>query len=111
LVLGLEFRKQHFENALPNACSLPSPKIASAGLSAREIAGRRKPTPGNARTENKEDTGEHPARLRRFAPRDPNITVLLRLRDPRLQTFPEIIRQNRAGHEEDPPMWSSSNTS
>src|SRR5216684_7560435 len=94
LVRCLEFRKQHFEYALPNTCFLPLPKIAPAGLSAGEIAGRRKPAPGNARPENEEDTGKHPARLSRSSSRELHMPVLLWFRDPRFQTFPEIIRQN-----------------
>src|SRR5438876_7062775 len=67
LVGCLEFRKQTFEDVLPNARLLPLPKMAAAGLSTGEIAGRREPAPGNARPENEEDAGEHAARLRRFS--------------------------------------------
>ena len=64
LVRCLEFCKQHFEELLPNACLLPLPKIAPAGLSAGKIAGRRKPAPGNAGAEHEKDPGEQPTRLR-----------------------------------------------
>jgi len=101
LVSCLEFRKQVFENALPNACFLPLPEVAPARLSAGEIAGRRKPAPGNARAENEEDTGKHPARLGWFSSSEPHMSVLLRLRDQRFQAIPEIVRQNGTGHEED----------
>src|SRR5438874_9905643 len=67
LVGCLEFRKQRFEDVLPNASLLPLPKIAPAGLSAGKIAGRRKPAPGHARPENEKDTGKHTARLRRYS--------------------------------------------
>src|SRR5947209_10515511 len=111
LVRCLEFCKQHFEELLPNACLLPLPKTAPAGLSAGKIGGCRKPAPGNARPENEEDAGKHPARLSRFSSRELHMPVLLWLRDPRFQTFPKIIRQNRTGHTEDLLLWSSVNTS
>src|SRR5262245_44511191 len=79
LVGCLEFRKQHFENALPNACLLPLSKTTLAGLSGREIAGCRKPPPGNARPENEQDTRKHPARLTGLSPRELDMTIPLRL--------------------------------
>src|SRR5260370_15906436 len=57
LVRCLEFRKQRFEDALPNTCFVPLLKMAPAGFATGKIAGRRKPTPGNARPEDEEDTG------------------------------------------------------
>src|SRR5947208_14863868 len=110
LVGCLEFRKQHFENGLPNACFLPLPKTALTGLSGGEIAGGRKPPPGNTRPQNEEDARKHPARLTRFSSRKLHMPVLLWFRDQRFQTFPEIVRQNGAGHMEDLLVRSSSNT-
>src|SRR5260370_31414617 len=107
LVGCLEFRKQHFENALPNACFLPLPKTALTGLSGGEIAGRRKPPPGNARPQSEEDARKHPARLTRFSSSELNMPALLWFRDQRFQTFPEIVGHNGAGHREDLLVWSS----
>src|SRR5258708_7592241 len=94
LLRCLEVRKPRFEDALPNTCFVPLLKMAPAGFATGKIAGRRKPTPGNARPEDEEDTGKHLARLRRFSARKLHMPVLLWLRDQRFQTLPEIIRQN-----------------
>src|SRR5947208_1490209 len=101
LVRCLKFREQHFEDLLPNACLLPLPKITPAGLPTGKIAGRRKPAPGDAGPKDEEDTSKHTAWLCWFSSREPHMSVLLWLRDPRFQTFPEIIRQNGRGHTED----------
>jgi len=101
LVGCLEFRKQLFENALPNACLLPLSKTALAGLSGGEIAGCGKPPPWNTRPQHEEDTRKNPAWLTRFPSRELDMTVPLGFRDQWFQTFPETIRQNGAGHSED----------
>src|SRR6266404_1229008 len=69
LVGCLEFRKQTFKDALPDARFLPLLKMAPASLSAGKVIGRRKPAPGNARPESEEDTGKHLAWLSRFSSR------------------------------------------
>lgn len=55
LVGCLEFRKQIFKDVLPDTRFLPLPKITPAGLSAGKVAGRRKPSPRDARAENQEN--------------------------------------------------------
>src|SRR5262245_66585973 len=82
LVPCLKLCKQVFEKALPNPCFVPSTKIASTGLSAREVGGRREPAPWDTRAENEQNTGKHSTWLSRLPARELHMPAFLQLRDP-----------------------------
>jgi hypothetical protein len=100
LVSSLEFRKQGFENTLPNPCFLPLAKAAQARVSGGKIPGGREPSPRDTRPQDEENASDNPTGLSRLSSGELNIAVLLGLRDQRLQAFPQVIRQNRLSHEE-----------
>jgi hypothetical protein len=91
LVSGLEFRKQGFENTLPNPGLLPLAKAAQARVSGGKVTGGREPTPRDTRPQDEENAGNNPSRLGRLSPGELNTAVLLRLGDQRLKAFPKVV--------------------
>jgi hypothetical protein len=111
LVRGLKFRKQGFENTLPNAGLLPLSKAAQARVSRGKILGGREPTPRNTRPQDEEDARDNSPRLTRLSSGELYIAVCLGPGDQGFQAFPKTIGQNRLSHGEDLLSQSPSNTS
>ena len=96
--LGLKLREDVLPQPAPDAPRVPFEQSAAAGVTRREVAGRREVLPRHAGLEREDDAGHHRARVGGLPSRVVPVAALLRLRQQRLDALPELFREDRVGH-------------
>ena len=96
--LGLQLREDVLPQPAPDAAPVPFEESAAAGVARREVARRREVLPRHASLQDEDDAGHHLARVGRLAPGVLNVAPLLRLRQQRLNTLPQLIGEDRVRH-------------
>jgi hypothetical protein len=111
LVSRLEISEQRFKNALPDSGTMPSSQVTQAGVPGGEVGGRWERPPRNARTKHEQDAREDASWVARLPPRKLDMAIPPRLGEEAFDALPQVIGENRSGHDEDLLPWSSPFTS
>lgn len=98
----LQFGQQGFKDALPDARAVPASEVTQASVTGRKVRGGGEPAPGNPRAEHEKNACENAPGLARLSSGELHMAVLPWFGKERLDTLPQFVGQNGAGHDEDP---------